>query len=409
MISPMNVYRHGSGWWLRFRDPKGTERRLRGAKSKRAADGVARNVSDLLDFAAAGQAPPESAVLWVMGLDDKRREKLEQWGLIQRRHTAAWQGLDQQIEQWEAGMIARGVGEGHAATQRKRVASIAESCGFTRFADIDPERVVATIDRWRRDRKVPGFKRRTDVSEKTLAAYLKAFKAFTRWMTNTGQAARDPMAAVKVVERKAPPTASVSNMAQRRALTEDEQAALVDAAAEGDTVLGMPGPERALLYRLDLETGLRKSAVYRLTVGDVDPDGFLDATGSGARNKRTTPKPLRPALLADLLEHCAGRADDDPLFDLPHQTGLARMVRADAQAAGIDTVGVDFHCLRHTFATSLARSGVQVKVLADLLDDSVKVAMSFYTHTFATDMTQAVNALPDLSPGRARATNRATA
>lgn len=418
MIGPVNIYRHGAGYWLRFRDPKGTERRLRGGKSKRVADGVSRHLTALLDFAAAGQSPPEAEVLWVMGLDTKRLAKLEQWGIIQKRHTAAWLSLESQVDAWRDWMLQRGVGEEHAATQHRRVRLIAEQCGVERFCDIQPEKVIATVDGWRQAGKLPPFRcdpvksrwrRNTRVAESTLAAYLKAFKAFTRWMMNTGQASRDPMAVVSVSIRKTPDGVERSNMAKRRALTEPEQMALIEATTAEPVRYNMAGPERALLYRLALGCGIRKSAVYRLTVADVTRDGYLMARGSGASNKRTTPKPLTPALLADLLIYCRDQAPEDPLFALPHKTGMARMLRKDCTAAGIDVEGVDFHCLRHTFATTLARRGVAVKTLADLLDDSVKVAMGFYTHSFAEDLTQAVGLLPELNPAHGRATNSATA
>lgn len=390
----MNVYKKGSTYWLRFRDPQGCERRLRGANSKRAADGIARHIQTLLDFAIAGQAPPEPSILWAMSLDAKRLDRLTGWGVLQPRHTASWQGLSDLIDTWHAGMINRGVGESWADTQKLRASAVASVCGFDRFADVNPEPVMAALDQWRRQGKVPGSHRHSQVSEYTLRGYLKAIKAFSRWMMTTGQSQRDPLAILKAEKRKTPAGAKTSNMAKRRPLTEAEQAGLVSGSAKLPRRSSMDGPERSLLYRTVLQTGIRRSAVYRLISADVRRDGMLNARSGGARNKRTTPKPLRGDTLGMLLDHCQGRAADDPLFDLPHRTGLARMIRADCIDLGIETEGVDFHCLRTTFATTLARRGVLPKTLADLLDDTVEVAMRYYTHSFPQDLQSAVDDLP---------------
>ncbi len=79
----------------------------------------------------------------------------------------------------------------------------------------------------------------------------------------------------------------------------------------------------------------------------------------------------------------------------------ARMLRVDLEAVGIDVVTnqgkADFHSLRHTFCTLLARSGVQPQIAQKLMrHSSIDLTMNFYTHILMEDNMSAVSQLPDL-------------
>jgi len=84
------------------------------------------------------------------------------------------------------------------------------------------------------------------------------------------------------------------------------------------------------------------------------------------------------------------------------KTNLARMLRGDLEAAGISWEDdadqtVDFHALRHTFISLMARAGVAPKVLMDLARHSdINLTMKHYSHTLVQDRAEALVALPDL-------------
>ena len=79
------------------------------------------------------------------------------------------------------------------------------------------------------------------------------------------------------------------------------------------------------------------------------------------------------------------------------------MFRGDLAAAGIvyrDDAGLvaDFHSLRHTFITNLARGGLHPKVAQALARHStITLTMDRYSHTLLGDHADALAALPDLS------------
>lgn len=58
----------------------------------------------------------------------------------------------------------------------------------------------------------------------------------------------------------------------------------------------------------------------------------------------------------------------------------------------------DFHALRHTFISNLARGGVHPKLAQDLARHSdVNLTLSRYSHTVLAERSAALDALPDLS------------
>ena len=65
------------------------------------------------------------------------------------------------------------------------------------------------------------------------------------------------------------------------------------------------------------------------------------------------------------------------------------------QVAGIDHV--NFHALRHTFATRAIERGVNVKTLSDILGHSqVQITMDLYCHTSIDHMRDVMNSMSDL-------------
>ena len=77
------------------------------------------------------------------------------------------------------------------------------------------------------------------------------------------------------------------------------------------------------------------------------------------------------------------------------------MLRSDLEVAGIEfetEEGVfDFHALRHTFLTRLARSGIPPKVAQTLARHStITLTMDRYAHVALHDQTSALESLPGL-------------
>jgi integrase len=85
----------------------------------------------------------------------------------------------------------------------------------------------------------------------TAGHYRTAIRAFSRWAWKFGRISFDPLADVIGCNAKEDPRHD------RRAIDLDGLRRLIQAAHKGPEHLGLPGPARALTYRLAVATGLR--------------------------------------------------------------------------------------------------------------------------------------------------------
>ncbi len=191
----------------------------------------------------------------------------------------------------------------------------------------------------------------------------------------------------------------------RRALTPQELRTLLTTTHVGPERDGVVGPERALLYQVAVETGLRRGELESLTRSSFDLDGAeptVIVEAAYSKRRRRDVLPIRPGLVDVLRPHLAGKAPSAPAFWVPKQHKSARIFREDLEAAGIpylDDAGrvADFHALRHTLGSMLAASGVRPKVAQALMrHSSIVLTMDRYTHLSAEDERTALGSLPSL-------------
>ena len=241
--------------------------------------------------------------------------------------------------------------------------------------------------------------------------YLTAFKSFCKWMVRDGRVAENPVAYLTGLNAK------TDLRRQRRALSVEELRKLLDETRRGPDRFGMTGPERAMLYRVAVETGLRRGELASLTRVSFALEGMrptVTVQAGYSKHRREDVLPLRPDTAADLKDLLAGKMPGAPAFAVPadrHES--AAMFRADLEAVGlsyVDAAGqfADFHALRHTCGSLLAASGCHPKVAQSIMRHcTIDLTMSRYTHVFAGQEADAVAALPDLdrpAAGQAKAT-----
>ena len=240
--------------------------------------------------------------------------------------------------------------------------------------------------------------------------YLQAAKQFCRWMVRDGRATISPIAHLQGLNVKA------NKHRCRRVLSIDDLRLLIEKTEAGAEEIGidrqgrvlwsMTGKERAFLYRLAAETGLRAGELRSLTRASFDLDGdppSVQVLAAYSKRRRNDSQPLRVETAALLKEHFKHLAPATPAFKLPRRENVARMFRADLEAAGILAVDesgnlADFHALRHTFITNLVASGANPKIAQMLAHHStITLTMDRYTHTYHGDQVAAIQGLPDLS------------
>lgn len=189
---------------------------------------------------------------------------------------------------------------------------------------------------------------------------------------------------------------------KRRAIELSELRQLLETTAGAETRFGMTGQQRALLYRLAVETGLRSNELRTLTVRAFDLDGCtVTVEAAYSKDRRECVQPIRPDTAAVLRPMLASKTLEAKAFSVPEKT--AKMLRADLADAKIDYIDeagrvFDFHSLRHQTATLLKNSNVSPKDAQTFLrHKSIALTMEVYTHTLKGAEAAAARKLPDLS------------
>ena len=313
---------------------------------------------------------------------------------------------------------------------RQKIERIIAHSKAERIADLAPSSVLAVIQHLR----TPGAVTADGLGAKTLTGYVRAIKGFSRWLVRDKRAGADALLSLRGFND------ATDRRRERRALSADELARLIDAAEKsptvtfakrernrkGELVTGsttLNVPQRAWAYRIASGTGFRLAEVSSLTPESFDMDADTPTVTVGAcysKHRRRDVQPIRNDL-ADLLRPwLAHKPAGEPVCPMPLDRAAA-VLRADlatARAAWVaeartpeerndrersdtlrhtDSAGhvVDFHSLRHGYISNIVASGASVKVAQELARHSTpELTIGRYAHTRLHDLSAALNALP---------------
>ncbi len=297
-----------------------------------------------------------------------------------------------------------------------------EECGFQFWSDLSASKLQAALSGMRQDQRNADGVIERGISSQTSNFYLQAAKQFARWMVQDGRAAESPLAHLRGLNVR------TDRRHDRRALSADELRWLLDATVKGSEHYDMTGEARSLLYRLAVETGLRAGELRSLTPSSFrleDREPSVTIAAAYAKNRREDVLPLRPATVAVLKVHFAGKMPHAKAFDVPSETAVSKMFRRDLDNARQDWIEsaetdenrlkreaslfltyrdhanrvADFHALRHTFISNLAAGGVHPKTAQTLARHStITLTMDRYSHVYRGALASALDVLPNLSP-----------
>ena len=442
--------RTAARYTIDFADHNRVKRRLPAYRDRGASAELERKLTRLAALRAAGEVPPPELTRYLDALPASARGRLAAWGLTDPARLAAAAPLAVHAGAFRADIIAAGRTERHADDRLGQVLRTAAAGGIATPADVTAGRVTLGLSRLR-DGTAAGLlraaglsvgrggetgrglaarrgERRAGVGASTLNHNLTGFRQFVRWMIRERRAADTPELR-GVLDLKGVPEAADPRH-QRRAFAVAELRRLIGAAAAGPERFGMGGVERAALYRLAAETGLRAGELRGLRRCDLHLTGDAPTVTVPARigkNRRAATLPLRPGTAAHLAVLLSGRMPAAAALPVPERREVPKMLRADladaraawlAEAAGdgdaaarVEREGSaflayrdhdgrvgDFHALRHTMVTNLSSPGVPVKVAQELARHSTPVlTLGRYAHAEADRMAEAVALLPDLA------------
>jgi integrase/recombinase XerC len=203
----------------------------------------------------------------------------------------------------------------------------------------------------------------------TVRRKLTAIASFYRFLQDTGRATLSPARGLPLPKvAQCFPTC----------LTAEQARALLDAAHT---------PWHRAMIALLLFAGLRRSEVAAIILDDLDMENAqLLVHGKGAKQRVV---PLTPLVVEAIREYlsCRPQTESQHLFVSRvgghplHARVAGRMLQHVLQRAGLDEEHITPHRLRHTFATHLIRSGVDVRTVQELLGHADLQTTARYLHS----------------------------
>ena len=356
------VVKQSAKWYVKYRD----------------AEGIVRCVPAFADREASKQFEAKLV----------REAALTEAGVVDRYKKHRARPLREHLEDFRQSLLAKANTRAHVELVLSRAGRITAGCRFVVWGDISASRVEGFLASLRGGDG--------GISAQTSNFYLQAIKQFCKWMVQDGRASESPVAHLKGLNVR------TDRRHDRRPLEPDQVRHLLATTAAAPKRFGATGPQRAMLYRLAVETGLRANELRTLKVSAFDLDQCTVTVQAGySKRRRQDILPLRPDTAMQLREILSGKLPNAGAFGVPDKT--ANMLKADLADAGIAYVDdaeryADFHALRHTTGSWLAANGVHPKVAQAIMRHSdINLTMGRYTHTLRGQEAQAVNSLPDLS------------
>jgi len=378
-------------WWIETRDHLGKIRRFAGYTDEKQTEKLGEKIDKLIIHRKNSEPPDSKLTDWLVSIESKLRERLVEVGILTPDRANIGKPFSENIDDYKKSLTARNRSEQHIKETISAIKHIAADCHFGYWTDITAAKVENYLKRLRDKEKGISYRRSN--------ALLTALKMFANWMIQAGRAGESPIRYLKSLNVAKTPRH------QRRALSPDDMRNLLEVARQQPTRYGMTGQERALLYRLAAETGLRVNELRSLKVSSFDFENLsVKVLAAYTKNSKECSQDLRRATAIELKQFFAGKLPNVKAFGgtygkLTDKT--ADMIKEDLEAAEIAYVDesgqfADFHALRHTTASLLAAGGVRPKDAQDVMRHSdINLTMNTYTHTL-TGQTRAVDSLPDL-------------
>jgi len=153
-------------------------------------------------------------------------------------------------------------------------------------------------------------------------------------------------------------------------------------------------------FMMAYSCGLRVSEVVNMKVANIDSDRMVVFVSQGkGRKDRITP--LSELMLSQLRDYYTLYAPKEWLFESQIGTGplsvrtLQKVYQKRIYALNFSK-HITFHSLRHSFATHLLDSGVDIRYIQELLGHASSKTTEIYTHVSTQSLQQIVNPLDQL-------------
>lgn len=299
---------------------------------------------------------------------------------------------------------ARGCTEQHARDVCAQITALLALSGYS----LDADTVMIAVGKFRAEK---------GRSARTANKYLRSLKQFTKWLSRPSKSllARDPLVEIEMFNIK-------RDRRHERTAFSDEQLRTLLGKTRGSnyTYRGLCGADRAELYHAAAATGIREGTLGLLEVGQFNldpkaPMGWVSVRAEQIKDAEDLVVPIQAESAAQLRRYFVGRMPTAKAFRVPeHKWDYIRMLRKDLIGAGIQYCRpivlagagrvrrmevLDFHALRHTYGSWLAKSGVPLTTAQKWMGHSdPSLTANIYSHVIPPDALAAMLRLPPL-PG----------
>ena len=331
------------------------------------------------------QCPQDAKILDVsLGTSDKQvaeKRRAEQRLELQREREglipskavleSAQRNLGDHLQDFLGDGRRLGLSEKHLSNLEFRVNRLIAECHWHTAKDVSAD----SFQTWRCGKP--------ELAPKTINDYLEAVRCFFNWLIKNGRVQANPLVTVGKVKTEGRQTR------ERRSFTVEEIKRLLAVAGEHEAV-----------YLMAVHTGLRRSELAKFKWADLlldEAKPFVLVRASTTKNSKVTPMSLHPEVVAALRDLKNESQPGELVFKrFPRIERLKR----DLKAAGIpyqDALGryADFHSLRKTLCTNLARAGVPRRTaMAVMRHSDSKLTDKVYTDENLLGVETAIDVLP---------------
>jgi integrase len=268
----------------------------------------------------------------------------------------------------------------------KQIQKLLRECKWAILCDVTSDSFL----RWRaKQRKAP----------KTLNEYLASVSSLLNWMERHERIEKNPLKHVQKVQTNG------RQVRLRRAFTDEEMTRLLKVAGT-----------RKVIYLMAVYTGLRRAELSKLLRTDLHLEAtqpFISVRASTTKNHKQAIIALHTDLVSELETVLANLPAKETRL-LAHLMPSMVTFKADLKAAEIEFINeqnqrADFHSLRHTLATNLARAGTSPRVAMEIMRHSdIKLTTKTYTDAGLLPVSDAVINLPSLLAAKPTSTQIGT-
>lgn len=380
---------------IRFIDHAGRQREVSSGVSKKPlAQKIQAQIKSMVEYHRAGAPVPAEMISWANRQPESTRAKLAEWGIIPSDQAASMLPLDTLIDRWHLSLTTKGATLKHADQSRVALERAFTLGKATRWSDLDlpHQPVMQAIAEM-------------DAHTNTKRHYWTAVVSFCLWGERTLNMPKPRLLMARPNWKPTEQDAATGR--RRRCATPQEMDALIDAALTGEPHKGIPTDGWALAYELAVQTGFRLNELRTITPARCRLDSLPNRIVVGAayaKSRKERGCDIRPQLAQRLRDYIERNQidQDKPILPLPARH-TAEVMRVHLKAAGIpfkDERGavLDFHALRHTFLTAVARS-TDIETARQLAGHSNITTTGKYMHTTSLRQREALDKLPEVKKG----------